>query len=69
MRERGKNVIDVPNTTQAIERGLKKALTDRAFLQKVRRAKNPYDQGDTAKRVVHVLETVRLPKVQKVITY
>lgn len=69
MRERGVNVIDVSNDRGTIERAITKCFTDRAFIAKVKRGKNPYDHGDTAKQIVHILETIQLPAVQKVITY
>lgn len=68
-RERGVNVIDVPNDRWAIEKAINKALTDKKFIAKVKKGKNPYDHGNTAKQVVKILETVKLPPVQKVITY
>ncbi|MSU55758.1 MAG: UDP-N-acetylglucosamine 2-epimerase (hydrolyzing) [Candidatus Taylorbacteria bacterium] len=68
-RERGANVLDVTNTQGAIRKAIEKALCDEAFRKHVRAGTNPYDQGETAKKVVHILETVRLPDIQKVITY
>ena len=69
LRERGVNVIDVPNERHAIQKAIIKALTDRAFIAKVKKGKNPYDQGNTAEKVVKILETIKLPSVQKVLTY
>lgn len=69
LRERGINVIDVPNKRRAIEKAIKKALTDDEFIEKVKKGKNPYEHGDTAKQVVKILETIKLPPIQKVITY
>ena len=69
LRERGVNVIDVPNERHAIQKAVTKALTDRAFIAKVKKGKNPYDQGNTAEKVVKILETIKLPSVQKVLTY
>ena len=68
-RERGVNVIDVPNDRRAIEQAITKALTDRTFIARVKKGTNPYDHGDTAKQVVRILETITLPPIQKVITY
>ena len=68
-RERGANIIDVPNDAAAIEKAINKALTSKAFIARAKRGKNPYDNGDTAKKIVKVLETVKLPPIQKVITY
>ncbi len=69
LRERGKNVIDTPNERQSIVRALQKALTSRAFIKMAKRAKNTYDHGDTARQVVRILDRIKLPAVQKVITY
>ncbi len=68
-RERGKNVIDVGNNTKEIVLAIQKALFDKRFIKLVKSSKNPYDQGPTAKRIIKILETVKLPPVQKVITY
>ena len=68
-RERGANVIDAPNNSAAIGKAVTKALTDRAFRARVKRGKNPYDHGDTAKKVVNILERVKLPPIQKVLPY
>lgn len=68
-RERGVNVIDVPNKRDAIRKAIVKSMTNKAFIAKVKRGRNPYDQGDTAKKVVRILETIPLPSVQKVIRY
>lgn len=69
LRERGINIIDAPNQQHAIEKAIEKALLGRKFIVKVRHGKNPYDHGDTAKQVVKILETVKLPPIQKLITY
>ena len=69
LRERGANVIDVANTKAAIERVLYKAMTDTKLRARIKRAKNPYDHGNTARNVVRILEGVKMPNVQKVLTY
>ncbi len=68
-RERGKNVIDADYNKTDIEKAIRRALFDKKFRAAVKRAKNPYDNGDTAKKVVAILENIDLPPVQKVITY
>lgn len=68
-RERGANVLDVPNTTREIEKAIETSLSDSAFIKRAQSGKNPYDQGATAKKVVRILETVRLPDIQKVLQY
>ncbi len=68
-RERGKNVIDVSYGRKEIERAVSKALFDKRFRAAAKRAKNPYDIGKAAPRIVKILETVPLPPIQKVISY
>jgi UDP-N-acetylglucosamine 2-epimerase (non-hydrolysing)/GDP/UDP-N,N'-diacetylbacillosamine 2-epimerase (hydrolysing) len=68
-RERGVNIIDAPNDRRAIELEVKKCLFDKQFIAKVKKGKNPYDHGDTAKKIVKILETLKFPPIQKVITY
>jgi UDP-N-acetylglucosamine 2-epimerase (non-hydrolysing)/GDP/UDP-N,N'-diacetylbacillosamine 2-epimerase (hydrolysing) len=68
-RERGRNVIEVPNRRVAIERALIRAMTDAKLRGTIKRAKNPYDHGDTARKIVTILETIPLPPVQKVLRY
>ncbi len=68
-RERGGNVIDVPYNRSAIAKATLMAMSDKKFRAKVKRAKNPYDHGDTARQVVKILETIKLPRVQKVLPF
>ena len=68
-RERGCNVIDVKNNADAIYLSIEKSLTDENFIKTVKKGNNPYDNGDTANQVVEILEKVKLPEVQKVISY
>ena len=68
-RERGKNVVDVGHKTGEIIEAIRKSLFDKKFIQKVRLAANPYDHGFTAKKIVAILENIKLPPIQKVITY
>lgn len=68
-RERGDNVIDAGHDKSEIVRAIKRALFDKAFLKKVKRCRNPYYQPNTAKKVVKILETIKLPPIQKIINY
>lgn len=69
LRERGINVIDVANDKKAIIGAIKKALFDKLLITKIKSGKNPYDNGDTAKKVTKILEQIKLPSAQKVISY
>ncbi len=68
-RERGKNVLDVGCQTSQIVEAIKKSLFDKKFIKRVRLAGNPYDNGFTAKKIVKILENIKWPPIQKVITY
>jgi|SRR3989338_4021452 len=65
-RERGVNVIDVPHERKEIVAAIKKSLFDEKFIAKAKRGKNPYEGGNTAKKIVKILETIELPPIQKV---
>lgn len=69
LRERGSNIIDVNHNKNEIVAAIKKCLFDKKFIKKVQTSPNPYDSGNTAKKVVKLLETLNLPPIQKVITY
>ncbi len=68
-RERGINVLDTDYGADRIIKAIEKALFDKKFIQDVKKGKNPYDHGDTAKKVVKILEKIEFPPIQKVITY
>ena len=67
-RERAKNVIDVPHEKDKIIKGIKKGLSKK-FKESIKTLKNPYGEGDSAKKIVDVLETVELDNnlIQKMI--
>ena len=69
LRERGKNVIDVGYHKKNIIAAIKKSFFDKKFISKVKKAKNPYENKDSAKKIVHVLETINLPPIQKIICH
>jgi UDP-hydrolysing UDP-N-acetyl-D-glucosamine 2-epimerase len=57
-RERNANVIDVGWDRRAIERALRKATSDVAFLRQTLRRRNLYGDGRARERIVGVLEKV-----------
>lgn len=69
LRERGSNIIDVDYDKNEIVKAIEKSLFDKNFKKKVNLGINPYDRGNTAEKVVRILETIKLPPIQKVITY
>jgi GDP/UDP-N,N'-diacetylbacillosamine 2-epimerase (hydrolysing) len=62
-RERAKNVIDVPNDSQAIQDAIKKALFDKDFRNFVKTIENPYGEGNSAQNIVKVLREIDLNTV------
>jgi GDP/UDP-N,N'-diacetylbacillosamine 2-epimerase (hydrolysing) len=59
-RERGANVLDVPNDRREIAKALDKALYDDAFKAVVAERVNPYGDGTAARQIIRVLKTVSL---------
>jgi UDP-N-acetylglucosamine 2-epimerase len=57
-RERSDNVIDVPWNSGEIDRALRRALTDKAFLRRVARRRNVYGDGRASARIVRILESL-----------
>lgn len=68
-REKGVNTVDVGYDKKQIFQAIEMCLFDKKFIKKVQNGKNPYDGGNTAEKVVKILETIELPPIQKVITY
>lgn len=68
-RERGSNMLDVEHNTGDIMNAIEKSINDKKFIDMVKKGKNPYDNGNTAKQVVEILESIELPSIQKLITY
>lgn len=59
-RERAENVIDVDYDKESIRNGIKKALFNEEFREKVSKMNNPYGKGDSAKRIVNILKNINL---------
>jgi UDP-N-acetylglucosamine 2-epimerase (non-hydrolysing)/GDP/UDP-N,N'-diacetylbacillosamine 2-epimerase (hydrolysing) len=70
-RERGRNVIDVGHSKQEIIEAIKKALTDKEFLDEVKRCETPYGDGKASQRIAEILSKLEItPRLlQKKITY
>lgn len=58
-RVRGRNVIDVGPTTQAILDGVEKACSD-AFINDLKGMANPYGSGNASKVIIDTLKTVEV---------
>ena len=61
-RLRAKNVIDCEHKKDKIVKALKKALYNKRFLSKLKNIKNPYGDGNTAKKIVDKLLKINLKK-------
>lgn len=59
-RERGQNILDVPAEREAIARAIKRALTDKVFLRRVRKEGNPYGSGNASVKIAQKLAQIRL---------
>ena len=55
-RERGHNVVDVPQDQNAIAAELRRILSDAAYRESLQRAENPFGEGRCAEIVVSVLK-------------
>ena len=70
-RERAGNVIDVDYNRNEIIKGIRKALHDKKFKEKVKKCKSPYGDGKAGERIVKILSEIKIDKklLQKRITY
>jgi len=62
-RERAENVIDVDYEKNSIYRGIKKALFDKSFREKISNIGNPYGEGDSSKKIVKLLKSISLDNI------
>lgn len=70
-RERANNVVDVSFSKNEIKKAIRKALNNNKFLSIVKRCHSPYGNGTASKKIISILESVDLKKIdiQKRITY
>lgn len=70
-RLRSDSIIDVGYNKNEIKNAIKKSIEDKNFLKKVKHCKSLYGNGQSAKKIVHILEHIDLNKisVQKMMTY
>lgn len=59
-REQGENVINTVYESVEITAAINRALSDSTFLRKVKRAKNPYGNGNSSKMITDVLERIEI---------
>ena len=69
-RFKGKNVIDVGNYRNEIEKGIKKAFS-KDFNKKLKNIINPYGAGGSSKKIVKIIKNLKLHeiKIQKQNSY
>jgi len=65
------SVINVRYNRNEIKKAIEKAMNDKNFLRKVKNCKSLYGDGNAAKKIVKILETLDLGKIpiQKKLTY
>lgn len=65
------NVINVGYDRDEIMRAIKRALTDRDFLKRVKNSENPYGDGNSSKKIADILKSILFEKkiLQKQMTY
>jgi len=70
-RLKAKSVIDAIYTKQAIKKAIQKAMTDKNFLEAVKKQKSQYGNGCSSKKIVKILEKINLEKIpiQKKLRY
>jgi UDP-hydrolysing UDP-N-acetyl-D-glucosamine 2-epimerase len=70
-RLRSSSVIDVTYSKNEIKNAIRKALYDKQFLEKVKRTKSLYGDGNASKKIVNILEKIDLKKIpiQKQLSY
>ena len=62
-RERPKNVIDSSYDKEDIKNAIKKALYDKKFKKLVKKVKNPYGDGHSAKLIIKILKTLDIKNI------
>lgn len=56
----GKNVINVGHNGSEIIAAVKKSLFDKKYLKTIKKIKNPWGKGNAAKKIVKVLEKIKI---------
>jgi len=59
-REKTENVIDVGYNKEQIIKAIKKAVTDKNFKKKIKKAKNPYFKKASSEQIVKILEKTKI---------
>tara|TARA_B100001093_G_scaffold391903_1_gene378381 strand:- start:2844 stop:3995 length:1152 start_codon:yes stop_codon:yes gene_type:complete len=63
-RQRGRlqadNVINCSYSEDSIKKAINKAISNKSFIAKVLKCKNPYGDGKSSKRILKILETINI---------
>lgn len=70
-RERGQNVLDVPQNATALRQAVEKVIRDAAYRQSLQNGEHPFGEGKSAQRILEVLSKTTFDErlLQKQITY
>lgn len=71
-RLRANNVIDVPHKEKRIYSAILKSIYDIKYLKKIKNIKNPYDGGNTGKKILKIFKDIKYNKnklLNKKMTY
>lgn len=70
-RIKAKSIINVGYNKKQIKRAIKKAITNKKFLDSIKKQKNIHGDGTAAKKIVNILEKLDLKKIpiQKKLSY
>jgi len=70
-RPRALSVIDVDYNKNEIKKAIKKTISDKSFLKKIKTQKTFYGDGNTSKRIIKILEDIDIKNIsiQKRLSY
>jgi UDP-hydrolysing UDP-N-acetyl-D-glucosamine 2-epimerase len=69
-RLKAKNVVDARHDSNDIYKKIVYCLNNKNYIKKINKIKNPYGNGDSAKKIVNILKKINLNKsTQKINTY
>ena len=70
-RFRGKNVIDLESFEEKLILNKIKIATSKSFKEKIKKAKNPYGNGNSSEKIIKILKETKITKslISKHLTY
>ena len=67
---KAKNVVDARHDSNDIYKKIVYCLNNKNYIKKINKIKNPYGNGDSAKKIINILKKINLNKsTQKINTY